>query len=142
MNGLKNCPFCGEEGVLNSTKEFSNREYASVHCSKCLVKTMVFSTEKKAIKAWNNRTIEHALLEAVNEIVSKLSYYKNEYGISEYDTDIILDSINLIAKTIQGEEPKLANFDGELVRGYLDETSTTKVESEYEQMKALQGEQV
>ena len=28
-------------------------------------------------------------------------------------------------KAIQGDEPKLANFDGEIVRGYLDETSTT-----------------
>ena len=40
-------------------------------------------------------------------------------------------------KIIQGEEPKLANFDGELVRGYLDETSTTKVESEAEQIKGF-----
>ena len=46
-----------------------------------------------------------ALLTALEEIVSKLSYYKNEHGISEYDTDIIIfDSINLIAEAIQGGE--------------------------------------
>ena len=46
-----------------------------------------------------------ALLEALNKIVSKLSYYKNEHGISEYDIDIIIfDSINLIAEAIQGEK--------------------------------------
>ena len=70
MSELKNCPFCGEEGVLNSTKEFSNQEYASVNCSKCLVKTMVFSTEKKAIKAWNIRKSESALLTALEDCLT------------------------------------------------------------------------
>jgi len=68
MSELKNCPFCGSEAVLNSTKEFSNREYASVSCSECLVKTSVYSTEKGAIKAWNKRTDEQNLFKAMQEI--------------------------------------------------------------------------
>jgi len=43
------------------------------------------------------RSENQALLTALNKIVSVLSYYKNEQGISEDDIDII------IAEAIQGE---------------------------------------
>jgi len=80
--------------------EMLDDDYGKTGADKKKIGVVITQEELNKLEAKNQ-----ALLTALEEIVSKLSYYKNEHGISEYDTDIIIfDSINLIAEAIQGDE--------------------------------------
>ncbi len=53
MEGLKACPFCGEEAVYESTQRKHGIVY-SVYCEKCGVE-MARLNKQGVIEAWNRR---------------------------------------------------------------------------------------
>ena len=63
MAELKPCPFCGGEAKTHVCAELDNEvlkiiygDKIGVHCGKCGIATLPFTTEAEAIDAWNRRT--------------------------------------------------------------------------------------
>jgi len=74
-------------------------------CDKINVEKAKIHEEVSKLKAKNQ-----ALLDALKAVITKLSYLKNEYGVSEEDAEIIIVSVQesiaeAIAEAIQGEPP-------------------------------------
>jgi Lar family restriction alleviation protein len=51
-NELKNCPFCGGDGIVFHYKN----THFQVECVNCESSTAVYKNEKEAINLWNKRT--------------------------------------------------------------------------------------
>jgi len=58
MSKLKACPFCGKKNVL-LYHQAAGKWYVECNCQ------IEQSTEEKAIKAWNTRSVDVAEIEAV-----------------------------------------------------------------------------
>ncbi len=52
MNGLKPCPFCGQEDL---TVEVTKNNECWIECPNCGVETPLYESTKQAVAAWNRR---------------------------------------------------------------------------------------
>ena len=58
MNKIKECPFCGYIPYWNGYSGGVTIDSHIICCGKCGSCSDTYSTEKKAIKAWNTRTVK------------------------------------------------------------------------------------
>ena len=84
MDDLKPCPFCGSKAVLAHDAVISNT-YSYVRCDKCRARIIgipistEYSSDEKAIEAWNRRLEIEQLPSAQPEIIRCKDCAKRKY---------------------------------------------------------------
>lgn len=76
---LKECPFCGKVAILISNSGYEWGTGHHIKCANCSASSTGWHTKEQAIKAWNNRTPDPHLteaLEALREIRETLPIHK------------------------------------------------------------------
>jgi Lar family restriction alleviation protein len=57
MDGLRSCPFCGDDNAIIMRDARHLEPYFLATCSDCGARTEGFQTAKEATEAWNHRPL-------------------------------------------------------------------------------------